>query len=150
MAKQSVSREELKQCQVFGATTLSYGQAWLNLKIIAGNEAAGLLKDMQPMGWYSGEIFKELEKIVVSKYKDYGPIMEKVGIEMMKMWYHHGPGKDLIKKGTDFLSFQAGSNGYRSVIKGPANILGDFKLEVLDEKSGKARMVSTTPFSRDM
>ena len=69
---------------------------------------------------------------------------------MMKGWYHYGPGKEIIKTGTDFLHFQTSSEGYYSVVKGPKEKIGDFKLEKIDLDRGYAKVFSTTPFNRDM
>ena len=71
-------------------------------------------------------------------------------MEMMLAWYNYGPGKEIIKKGVDFLVFQTGSQGYHSVVKGPRELVGDFDLVELDKNKGKALIHSTDPFNKDM
>ncbi|GAH87659.1 unnamed protein product, partial [marine sediment metagenome] len=49
-----------------------------------------------------------------------------------------------------FLHFQSGSQGYASVIKGPKEVVGSFKLVKLEKNLGKALIHSTTPFNKNM
>ena len=77
------------------------------------------------------------------------PILVKVGMEMMRGWYHVGPGRSLVSSGRDFLHFQTGGGGFRSVVKGPAERVGTFELAHFDPRRGCAIVRSTTPFHLD-
>ena len=134
---------------VFGATIQGYAQACINLNIVAGSKAENLIGQIDVNGWYPFDKLLEIERIVTAAYENAGPILERVGMEMMLGWYNYGPGKDIVKRGVEFLHFQTGSQGYASVVKGPENLVGSFNLEHLDEKEGKARIHSTTPFNKD-
>jgi hypothetical protein len=136
--------------EVFGATLLGFAQACINLNIVAGSKAGDIISGIEVNGWYPFEKLREIEKIVFESYQDPGPIMERVGMEMMMAWYNYGPGKDIIKRGIDFLEFQTGSQGYNSVVKGPKELVGSFDLVELDEENGKALIHSTDPFNKDM
>jgi len=134
---------------VFGATIQGYAQACINLNIVAGSKAENLIGEIEVNGWYPFEKLLEIERVVTEAYENAGPILERVGMEMMMGWYNFGPGKDIIKRGVDFLRFQTGSQGYASVVKGPEELVGSFNLEFLDEEKGRARIHSTTPFNKD-
>lgn len=138
------------ELMVFGALMVGYAQACVNLNIVAGHRAVALISNLDVNTWYPLSRWRELESIVVASYRDAGPIMVKVGIEMMTGWYHFGPGKSLIKRGVDFLEFQTGSNGFSSVVRGPKEQVGAFELASCDARSGKAVIRSTTPFNRKM
>lgn len=138
------------ELQVFGALLQGYAQACVNLNIVAGRRSTGLVSGIEVMRWYSFERLRELENIVLTSYENNGPIMERVGVEMMSAWYHFGPGKEIVKSGIDFLHFQTGSQGYASVIKGPPTQVGTFQLIDLDPGQGTAKVHSTTPLNRDM
>lgn len=140
-------REELK---VFGATIQGVAQACINLNIVAGSKADSLISGIDVNGWYPFERLREIHTVVLEAYENAGPIMERVGMEMMLGWYNMGPGKKIIKKGVDFLYFQTGSQGYASVVKGPEELVGRFYLVEIDEKKGKALIHSTDPFNKDM
>lgn len=143
----SKKEEELK---VHGATIQGFSQACINLNIVAGSKAAGLVSDIKVNDWYPFERLRELERSVLQAYENAAPIMERVGTEMMLGWYNFGPGKEIVKKGVEFLAFQSGSQGYASVVMGPQEQVGSFNLVEIDEKNGKALIHSTTPFNKDM
>ena len=86
----------------------------------------------------------------MESYKNADAILLRVGIEMMQAWYHFGPGQQLVDSGVGFLYFQTGSNGFASVVQGPAETIGSFSLEHIDEEAGHAVVHSTTPFDRTM
>jgi hypothetical protein len=136
--------------KVFGATLLGFAQACINLNIVAGSKAGDIISDIEVNQWYPFERLRQIEKIVFESYQDPGPIMERVGMEMMMAWYNYGPGKEIIKRGIDFLAFQTGSQGYHSVVKGPKKLVGSFDLVELDEERGNALIHSTDPFNKDM
>jgi len=133
-----MSSGEKKKLEVFGATIQGFAQACINLNIMAGSKANNLIKDVEVNKWYPFEILRDLERIVIESYENVEAILERVGIEMMQIWYNFGPGKQIIHGGVDFLRFQSGSQGYASVVKGPEELVGSFKLVKLEEKLGKS------------
>lgn len=136
--------------EISGTLLAGCARACINLKIVAGVQASNLIEGIQPLNWYPLERLQKLGDIITSTYDNPVPIMEQVGIEMMTEWYNFGTGKNLIKKGADFIVFQTGSEGYKSVVKDPSSFIGDFKLISFDEKKGEAVIESSTPFNRDM
>ena len=141
--------KNVDELRVFGATIQGYVQACINLNIVAGSRASKIISDIEVNGWYPFERLMEIEKIVFESYDNAAPILERVGTEAMLGWYNLGPGKDIIKKGVDFLYFQTGSQGYASVVIGPEELVGSFNLETIDEDKGRAVIISTTPFNKD-
>ena len=135
---------------VHGALMVGYAQACKNLNIVAGQRAMQFIDNLDMNAWYPLARWQELESIVVRSYKNFDPILVKVGIEMMTGWYHYGPGKGLIKNGPDFIHFQTGSGGFSSVVRGPKEQVGAFELQSFDAGRGKAVIHSTTPFNRKM
>lgn len=136
------------QVEIYGALLRSFLNAGESLKLLLQGEVEKI-ESFKPDEWYPIEQFRKL-LLLASRYKDHGSILEQIGSEMMKGWYHHGPGKSLISSGIDFLKFQTGSNGFRSVIKGPAEQIGSFDLTELDEAGGTAGIHSTTVFPREI
>lgn len=138
--------------QVNGALLGSFVQACLNNKVSLDEELNKIISldspEVQAKKWYSLEIYQRLCAAVLKTYTDPNPVFEKVGEEMMVLWYNFGPGKTLVKSASDFLKFQTGSQGYYSMVKGTKEEIGDFKLSYIDEKSGIALINSTTPLNR--
>lgn len=140
----------IDEMYVFSALMMGYAQACKNLNIVAGKEAHHLIDNLEMGKWYPLSRWNELERQVLRSYRNPDAILVKVGIEMMQGWYHHGPGKSLIKRGADFLRFQTSSGGFESVVRGPRHVVGSFDLLLCDEAKGIAHIRSTTPFSRKM
>lgn len=105
--------------------------------------------DYSPDKWYHLSDFQSLLQ-QSSCYNNPGAVLERIGEEMMRAWYQNGPGKQLAPTAVNFLRFQAGSQGYRSVVRGTSEEVGDFVLEKLDEQSGLARIRSSTIFDRHL
>jgi hypothetical protein len=134
---------------ILGALPLSFVRACINFQFLI-TEGTTFLEQIKPDEWYPLQHFSNILNNVREKYSDPAPVFERIGIEMMNQWYSQGPGKQIIKKGIDFLHFQTGSEGYYSVIRGKPDQIGDFSLMSLDEEKGTAVVRSTTPFDRDM
>ena len=135
--------------QILGALPLSFGQVCINSNFLISEETR-FLKQIRSDKWYPLEKVLNILNIIKEKYTDPAPIFEQIGIEMMNLWYSQGPGKEIIKKGVDFLHFQTSSEGYYSVIRGHPQQIGEFSLLRLDEEKGTAVVRSTTHFNRDM
>lgn len=136
------------QVEISGALLRSFLDAGESLKLLLQGDAEEI-GSFDPGEWYPLEKFQKLVQ-QVSQYNDCGSILEQIGAEMMKGWYHHGPGKSIIASGVDFLNFQTSSQGFRSVIKGPPERTGNFHLVNLSEAGGIARICSSTVFPREI
>jgi hypothetical protein len=133
--------------ELLGIFLQSFGRACVNLKLLLGEQADTLLSSVAD-GWYPANAFLGAVRAIEARFPDPGPIKERLGVEMMTLWYEQGPGRSIVKRGVDFLQFQTGSNGYHSVVRGPAVQVGEFALEELDERAGSARVRSSTVFDR--
>lgn len=142
-------KSDLTGVEMFGAILMSFAQACINLNILAAEDQAADFKGFEPMQWYPAERYARMIAFINQKYTDPAPIKEKVGIEMMRLWYEFGPGKQIVKKGVDFLHFQASSQGFHSVVRGDPSRVGTFTLEKIDEASGKAIVAAKNPFDPD-
>jgi len=150
MSETSAPSEAPAEMMVHGSLMLGYARACMNLNIVAGRRATEMLEGIELQRWYPLSRWHALERIVVHSYRNAPPIMLKVGVEMMSLWYHHGPGRELVHSGVGFLHFQTAGGGFQSVVLGSPEAVGEFKLLDFDEKRGRAIVYSTTPFNRDM
>lgn len=136
----------MNDVEVKGVFLSSLASACLNLQVIAGSDAGGAV---DPIGWYPAGRFRDLFELVDRRFASPDPIKERIGIEMMRLWYQHG-GRAVAPTGVAFLRFQTGSEGYRSIVRGSSSATGEFTIEKLDETRGIAVVRSTTPFDRSM
>lgn len=134
--------------EVAGVFLLSLARACVNLRVLVGADVDELVKQTRPDGWYPARLFEDAVSVIGTRFKDPDPVLERVGAEMMRLWYEEGPGRSIAKTGRDFLRFQAGSEGYRSLVRGPDARVGAFVLEAIDEAAGSAWVASSTPFPR--
>jgi hypothetical protein len=134
--------------EVAGVFLLSLARACVNLRVLAGPEWDELLQGTLPGGWYPRELFTDALAATSKRFRDPDPVLERIGAEMMRLWYEEGPGRSLVANGREFLRYQAGSTGYRSLVRGPEDVIGAFVLEHVDDVAGTARVLSSTPFPR--
>jgi hypothetical protein len=138
--------------QVSGALFLSVAQACVNLNFFLDDDFLRWLPEVRVDGWYPLARFNQMLDVVVARYADPVPILERIGIEIATIWYGGGPGYEMIKHKTapEFLELQTSSTGYYSMVKGDPDDIGEFVLVELDEAAGTAAIRSTTPFSKDL
>jgi len=122
----------------------------IELQIAAGSVVLRSREPFDPAGWYPLSLLVELQEMVTGSFRNKELVLEQIGRSMMNSWYRPGPGSRLITGGVDFLRFQSGSEGYRSVVKGGDDVVGQFALQEIDEEAGTALVRSTTPFNKDM
>ena len=139
-----------RETELAGFFLHAAGNAFVHLRMLGGPEMAELCAGVEPMSRYPYPRFAALLAAVGKKVRDMDPILEELGVQMMTDWFHLGPGKGIVSSGLGFLKYQTGSEGYRSVVNGPAAAIGEFSLVDLDEGAGSARVRSTTPFPRPM
>lgn len=133
---------------VSGALFHSFARACINLDLLVGDHLTAFLATVDPAGFDTAARFTEITELVTGRFAEPEPIVERIGVEVMKVWYEFGPGKQVITCGVDFIRFQTSSQGYHSVIQGPPERTGSFTLESLDEDAGVAVIHSTTIFPR--
>lgn len=138
---------EKEELELLGIFLQSFARACINLKLLFADSAESLIEST-PEGWYPARRFIDAVCSIEGRFPNPEPIKERLGIEMMTLWYEHGPGRSIVKRGVDFLRFQTSSAGYHSVVRGPVAAVGEFALEALDENAGRARVHSTTAFDR--
>lgn len=140
---------EQNTVEVVGALLLAVEQACVNLSFFIDDATKQFLREVQPTHWYPLEAYTQLLELVSTRYADPAPILERIGSEMIRLWYATG-GKGIVSNAVEFLKFQTSSQGYYSVVKGPPDQIGTFSLLELDESAGTAVLHSTTPFSKDL
>lgn len=65
---------------------------------------------------------------------------------MTRGWYEQGPGPGIVRRGFDFRYFQAGSDGYHSIVRGDDVLRGRFDLLRIDLDERRFVMRGTTVF----
>lgn len=131
-----------------GFTLHAYRRACLNLDRIVSphSKVLGLKIDLDR--WYPFSYLKELEEEILKSYDNPEYVLEYIGEELIREWYHEGPGRDIAFSAWDYLLMQEHSKGYHYIVRGRDEQIGKFQLVQADQQKGKALIESTTPFSR--
>ncbi|MCF8041563.1 MAG: PAS domain S-box protein [Desulfarculaceae bacterium] len=136
----------MDRSELSGAVLLGMVSAFQRIHVISTEKATSLLRGIDPEQWYPLANYFEFLEALTAGGRDVSPILFRAGAEFIRMWYWDGPGHTYVDGGIDFLRFQAGSNGYSSVVRGPAEEVGFVELSELDETAGLARIVTKNPF----
>ena len=136
----------MEKSELLGVIMLGMVNAFQRIQVVSGEKAEYLSRDIDPDKWYPLPRFIALIESLTAGGRDFSPILFRAGIEFIQTWYAEGPGHTFINGGVDFLRFQTGSDGYNSVVKGPAEEVGFVELTQLDEAAGTARIESSAPF----
>lgn len=135
--------------EISGLLLGSLARACVNLGLLASGEL-DKIGAHRPDAWCPAEVFVSFLSRLGQRFRCFEPIKERVGMEMMRLWYDLGPGRSIIRSGVDFLHHQISSAGYKSLVRGPEERIGRFSLERLDTGEGRACVRSTSPFDRAM
>jgi PAS domain S-box-containing protein len=136
----------MDRSELLGVIMLGMVNAFRQIQAISGEKAEYLSRDIDPDKWYPLPRFLTLIESLTAGGRDVSPILFRAGAEFIQTWYAEGPGHTFINGGVDFLRYQTGSDGYNSVVRGPADEVGYVKLTELDEAFGMARIESRAPF----
>lgn len=142
--------EDRANVWVRGTLCLAVGQACINLNFFIDEPTKALLAQIHPEEWCPLSTYRNLLDVVAKRYVDPAPIIEQIGVEMVRIWSQNGIDRTRIRNGIDFLYFQTSSEAYYTMVKGSPEIIGDFVLVDIDERQGTAVVRSTTPFDRNM
>lgn len=135
--------------ELSGVFVGSFARACVNIGILGGGEIDELVA-AAPGEFHSADRFVAVLASLERRFRSFEPIKERIGVEMMRLWYELGPGRSIVRRGVDFLHHQTGSEGYHGVVRGPADRVGSFSLLHIDEDRGEAEVRSSSPFDRAM
>lgn len=135
--------------EVSGVILLGLVGAFRRVRVISSQTAGQLTQGIAGDGWYPLARFFTLLDILTAEGRGHSSIVFHAGVEFMRQWYTDGPGHTFIHSGVDFLRYQAGSNGYSSVVRGDPEVVGSVELTELNEASGLARLVAINPFPQE-
>ncbi len=125
-------------------------QACSNLGLYVEPEAKEYSRRLEETEWVPLEQLQRLLDLAAVAYPEPGPVLERLGREMVRVWYHQGDGRRVVRSGLDFLRMLSAGRAYRQIVCGPDDVVGTLILVRLDQAAGVAVVQSTTPFSRDL
>ena len=133
--------------EVAGSFLLGLVSSFQNLCTLPQGGMNLNLSQIDPHGWYPYSMLidaqNEIERTLPSKH-----IMFRAGINMLRMWYEIGPGKDMMSSGIEWLHSNDESAGYNSAVRGgDRDEIGWCYVQSVDEEAGIALVENVMPLS---
>ena len=133
---------------VKGFYPIAFAKACRNLGFIVSEDLLEEVNRLNPNGSAPADLFFQLVKEISNAYSSPGPVLRRVGEEMMELWYRNE--ENPPARGVDFLELQRESEGYKLTHSMEEEEAGTFILTSHDMIHGKATIRSRTPFPREM
>lgn len=125
-----------------GSFLLGLIESFRTLHILPESILDFLPPDIQPDQWYPLSVLVETLRKLEALLPDAENIFFQAGIHFLRIWYEHGPGKDMIDSGLSWLNVNKEMSGYNSVVRGEDHLV---VTRFVDEEAGTALMECITP-----
>jgi signal transduction histidine kinase len=107
------------------------------------------ISEIDPAQWYPHamliDALNDIEQALPSQN-----VLFRAGVNFLRIWYEHGPGKTMIHSGLDWLRANDASGGYNSVVRGGSrDEIGWCLLQSIDAEAGIAVFENVMPLSPD-
>ena len=107
------------------------------------------ISEIDPAQWYPHamliDALNDIEQALPSQN-----VLFRAGVNFLRIWYEHGPGKSMIFSGLDWLRANDASGGYNSVVRGGSrDEIGWCLLDSIDLEAGIAVFENVMPLSPD-
>ena len=136
--------------EVSGSFLVGLVQSFGNLAIMPLGGNAVQLEQLSPDNWYPLTLFIDILHEIERTLPSFNTLFFRAGMNFLQIWYEHGPGKNMIHSGLEWLHANDISGGYNSVVRGGApDEIGWCLLRSIDEKAGIAIYENVTPLSLD-
>jgi hypothetical protein len=142
-------KPESAKGEVAGSFLLGLVQSFYNLSILPQGGMTLTVGEVDPEQWYPHSVLIDTLHTIENTLHASGSIFFRAGVNFLRIWYEHGPGKAMIHSGLDWLYANRESGGYNSVVRGGSrDEIGWCVLQSIDEDAGIAVYSTRTPASR--
>ncbi|WP_339387363.1 GGDEF domain-containing protein [Vibrio caribbeanicus] len=131
--------------EVSGAFLLGMLESFSDTHIFPPELIPFPIEGIKPDAWYPYSYLIKLNILIEEEINDSDSILFWAGVRFMNLWYWHGPGKDLISSGLDWVYCNDTGGGYNSVVRG--NNIGWCRNRTVDEEQGFALIENVAPMT---
>ncbi|MDZ4075806.1 MAG: GGDEF domain-containing protein [Hylemonella sp.] len=132
--------------EVAGSFLLGLVQSFYNLSTLPQGGLAFDLGEIDPEGWYPHALLIDTLHSIQKAIPASDSLFFRAGIHFLRIWYEHGPGKDLIHSSMDWLHANDESGGYNTVVRGGSkDEIGWCRVLSVDEAAGVAVIENVMP-----
>lgn len=136
--------------EVAGSFLLGLVESFYQLQILPQGDVSLRTNELSPEKWYPYSTLIATLRSVDQAVPSSANVFFRAGVNFLRIWYEHGPGKTMIHSGLDWLYANSESQGYNSVVRGGnRNEIGWCLLQSIDEKAGIAVYENVMPLDAE-
>lgn len=140
--------EPSAQGEVAGSFLLGLVQSFYNLNALPQGGLNFDLGQIEPEGWYPHELLIDTLGNIKQAIPASDSLFFQAGVNFLRIWYEHGPGKAMIHSTLDWLHANDESGGYNTVVRGGTqDEIGWCRVKTIDEQAGVAVIENVTPLT---
>ena len=140
----------IQKGEISGAFLVGVFYAFSDNNLIPEDAFPFNVNEISPQEWYPFDYFFKTLEVVEKEIPDADNIMFWAGVNFLNIWYHHGPGKELISSGLDWIYANSESGGYNSVARGGSpDEIGWCRITDIDVEKGYVIYENFSPFHSD-
>lgn len=147
MDESSTSQESANYVGVIsGAYLIGLLESFANTRIVDPKKLPFSISSLEPTGWYPYHYLTDTLRLTEQILPDSSSILFWAGVRFMELWYRHGPGREMLSSGMEWVFANEHGEGYRSVAQGGTpNEIGWTKNLVTHPEEGYALVENVMP-----
>jgi len=123
--------------EIAGSFLLGLVTSFHDMNILPPNILPFDIENLDPTAWYPYDYLIDTIKVIEDTIPQSDGVLFRAGVNFLHIWYHHGPGKELIFSGLDWLYANQESGGYNTVVRGGSpKEIGWCKILEMNEDAG--------------
>lgn len=132
--------------EISGALLLGIVHSFYDLSVIEYTKLPFEVDSLRPDAWYPYPYLIHVIRTIESNVSISDSLLFQAGINFLKIWYEHGPGKEMVFSTMDWLHTNDSSAGYNSVVRGGTpDEIGWCKTLSINEQKGIAVIENVMP-----
>ncbi|MFZ1828430.1 MAG: ATP-binding protein, partial [Candidatus Competibacteraceae bacterium] len=136
--------------EVAGSFLIGLTQAFYNLSVLPQGGMALKIDTIDAAQWYPYSMLIDTFHAIEKTFPSSRILSVRAGMNFIRVWYEHGPGKTMIHSTLDWLHAHDEGAGYNSVARGGSKSeIGWSRMLSIDETNGIAVYESVMPLSVD-
>lgn len=137
----------MQKGEISGAFLLGIVYAFAENNLIPKDAFPFDPNEIVPQEWYPFDYFFEAIELIEREISHADTILFWAGVSFLNIWYHQGPGKELISCGLDWIYANNESGGYNSVVRGGLpDEIGWCRITDIDVEKGYVVYENFNPF----
>jgi len=136
--------------EVAGPFLLGLTHAFFNLCVLPQGGMALKIDTTDAEEWYPFSMLIDTFRTIEKAFPSSRLLSVRAGMNFIRIWYEHGPGKEIVQSTLDWLRANDEGAGYNLVVRGGSkDEIGWSRIVSIDETKGIAVFENVAPLSAD-